>query len=247
MFLLRLLRIASRAGATLATELFPALARGGARSLPPMRTTILAVLAGIALPFLVDVDARPASMSTGLATQRLARFRATGAVLPALCPEGALIHDLPAFRWPAIEGAERYGFRLYRGDALWIGSDLVREARYRLRPPGRLEGGAGEGKHYRFEIRAYDAAGRSLRWGELDRLEGSFTMRELAEEDLVALQSLRRDLPAAEAAFVAAGLCAEKGSACDVAAALEAYLDVAPPGDASAAVAVKMLTGLGWR
>ncbi len=245
--LLRLIPLVRRAGGTLAAELLPSFARGGASSLPPVRTIVLVVLAGIVLPFLVPVDARPASMSTGLATQRLAKFAASGAAVPALAPEGALVFDLPAFRWPAVEGAATYGFRLYRGDTLWIGSDVLREPRYRLRPPGRLEGGSGDGRPYRYEIRAYDATGRSLRWGESDRLEGGFTMRELAEEDALALQALRRDLPAGEAAFVAAGLCAAKGSACDVAAALEAYLDVAPPGDASAAFAAGLLTMLGWR
>ncbi len=245
--LLRLLPLLRRAGGTLAAELFPGFAKGGAGSLPPIRTTVAVIFAGIVLPFLVDVDARPASMSTSLATQRLVKFRGGGATLPAVAPEGALTHDLPAFRWPAIEGATQYGFRLYRGNALWVGSDVLREPRYRLRPPGRLEGGSGEGKEYRYEIRAYDATGRSLRWGDRDRLEGSFRMLERPEEDVVALQSLRRDLPAAEAAFVTAGLCAAKGSPCDVAAALEAYLDSAPAADASTALATEILTKLGWR
>jgi hypothetical protein len=229
-----LLRWLRTALATLGRELYP----GRIPALRPVPKTALVVAAGLVLPFVLPADARPAALTHELAAQRLERFlHKAPAEPPPLIPAGELLTARPLFRWPAVPGAASYDFHLS-----WDGGEIrqghLAAARYLMRSPGRLE----RGRAYRYSVVARDAEGRAVG----PTASGAFSVAQ-QPEDLAALESASRlELDPHEGAFALAGYFAEKGSASDVVAALEAHVEAAPEG-AAEPVADEILRRLGCR
>ncbi|MGH7163794.1 MAG: hypothetical protein ACREID_09945, partial [Planctomycetota bacterium] len=122
------------------------LARLRLGAIPPVRGIVAAIALGLLIPGLLAIDTTPTELASGLARERLARFLATASPFPhAAAPVGEILSERPAFHWRAAAGAERYRFILSvvrpNGDETWVGPDVVREPRYLLRAPGRLDAG----------------------------------------------------------------------------------------------------------
>jgi hypothetical protein len=212
--------------------------RNRLNALPGVPTVLLVLIVGLAIPLGMRVDSRPTSISMELARLRLAEFLATSThAAPDASPSGEIVSERPAFLWKAMPKAARYGFRLYEGNALWIGTDLVEAPWYLLPPPGRLE----PGRTYRFTVEGLDGHGRVIG----PQTGATFTLRA-ATEDLRALEHrVRAVLDSHESAFVLAGYYAERGWIHDLMAALKRSLAGGLEGE-EAALARRVLARFGY-
>jgi len=180
----------------------------GLRFLPPVSAAACVLAAGVLLPFVPRVDARPPQLAPSLAGARIARFVRTHANLPDFGPAGTILASRPAFYWPAKPGAESYSFRLEGADGTVLASATgIRTTFQLLLPPGRLKPG-----EYRFQVHAV-AAGKETPWRD-----GRFSVSSASPEPelQVLLGSAETDLDPVESAYVLLGYYAERQSVHDV-------------------------------
>jgi hypothetical protein len=183
--------------------------RTGLRFLPPVPTVILAVAAGVLVPFVVTVDALPTQLAPSVARDRLARFRAQFPDLPDSGPSGLICSHRPAFFWPEHTGADSYSLRVYSSDGVeQVTADGLKTTFHLIQPPGGLTPGVS----YRFEVSAV-VAGEPIPWQEHD-----FTVRPPPDDLEPLLAGSRMHLDPEEGAFVLLGYYAglESPSPCDV-------------------------------
>ncbi|HEX5137780.1 MAG TPA: hypothetical protein VFY93_12455 [Planctomycetota bacterium] len=183
----------------------------GLRFLPPVGAAACVLAAGVLLPFVPRVDARPPQLAPSLAGARIARFARAHPDLPDLGPAGTILAARPAFYWPARPDAESYSFRLESSDGTVQASATgIRTTFQLILPPGRLKPG-----EYRFSVHAV-LNGKETPWRE-----GSFAIYDAGPQpDIQALLgSAETDLDAAESAYVLLGYYAERQSVHDVVSA----------------------------
>jgi len=188
--------------------------------IPPIPAISAALLLGLVVPFLANVEHRPTEFSLALARTRLESFQGAPRT-PA--PQGEIFSERPAFHWDAVPGAASYSFRLgvVDGDD-WITPVTTALPRFLVRPPGKLE----SEKRYRYAIGALDPAGSPVgapQTGEFQRVDPPPALAG-------TIARARRFAKGAELSLVLAGIFAEAGASDDVASCLETYLDASPAG-----------------
>jgi len=197
--------------------------RHGLSALPPVRTAILVLLAGLAIPLAMSVDALPIALSSDLATERLEQFlKETEPVKVAISPAGGIVTARPVFLWEAVPGAVGYRFRLFQGDRLVMGTDLLANPRFVLASSEGLR----IGQAYRCMVVGRDDAGLGMGgWTEAE-----FVLREpeMGLRDL--LGQAAEKLEPAERALVLAGYHASTGRRHDLLSEAGRYLVLAPQG-----------------
>ncbi|MHC4933627.1 MAG: hypothetical protein ACYTGV_15715 [Planctomycetota bacterium] len=197
--------------------------RYGLNALPPAPTAVLVLLAGLAIPLAMSVDTRPTSLSSALAIERLNRFlEDTAPARIALSPSGRIVTARPVFLWKAVAGAAGYRFRLFQGDLLVLGTDLLDNPRYELAASKGLQ----IGQAYRCMVVGRDDAGLGMGgWTEAEFVLGAPDARL---RDLLSLAAEK--LAPAERALVLAGYHASAGRPHDLLSEAGRYLVLLPQG-----------------
>jgi hypothetical protein len=197
--------------------------RHGLNALPPARTAILVLLAGLAIPLAINVDTRPTALSSVLATERLEQFlRETEPAKLAISPSGDIVTARPVFLWEPVPGAAGYRFRLFQGDLLVVGTDLLDSPRFVLAADEGLQ----TGEVYRFMVVGSDDAGLGMGgWTEAEFVLGR-PDRELQD----FLDQVAERLEPAEGALVLAGYHASTGRRHDLLSEAGRYLVLSPQG-----------------
>lgn len=183
--------------------------------MPPVKTIAIFLAIGLVVPLAMGIDTTPASLSRSLANQRLERLPRGG--YPDTSPKDITWCTAPAFFWKAHPQAASYHLRLFSGDSV-VQSTTVTQAHYLLPSPGELV----VDREYRFAVEAYDESRKTL--GEVTNT--TFSIREPDKELKQIRDDATRELEPADAAYVMAGLYAERGSVHDVRSALARYVSL---------------------
>ncbi|MHC4223125.1 MAG: hypothetical protein ACYSUN_03970, partial [Planctomycetota bacterium] len=209
----------------------------GLDALPPARTVVLILLLGLAIPLGMSVDTRPTALSSALATGRLERFlRDTEPAMLSISPSGDIVTARPVFLWEAVPGAAGYRFRLFQGDLLVVGTDLLDGPRFVLAANKGLQ----TGRIHRCMVVGRDDAGLGMGgWTEAE-----FVLRDPGRGLQELLDQLAGKLEPAERALVLAGYHASTGRRHDLLSEAGRYLVLAPQG-AERPLVVRVLKHLG--
>ncbi|MFQ5844152.1 MAG: hypothetical protein ACE5JG_04110 [Planctomycetota bacterium] len=204
--------------------------------LPPVPGVWAAVLAGLIVPFLLEVDAVPTELRPSLARRRLRAFRPEPVPVG---PRGEILHDRPAFAWREVPDAHGYFFKLLTAEgSVYNTTEFVSGRRHLLEPPDRLQ----RGRRYTWWVQALDRDRRRL--GE--PVQVPFSVAKLEARTAGPGRSAARLTDPARRALALAGWYATLDSPHDVASALEIYLRHAPDGE-DADLARRTLQALGRR